>query len=88
MPRIAYLRTADRASMDAALRACGLMQQGDMVLIGCDVVHIGQVGQDSRHHANILFHSDPSPQLLASLPAIEPPATPARGFLAEETQTQ
>lgn len=87
MLHIVYLRAADRASMEDALRSAGLMASGGTgMLSGAAVDHIGPVGNDQRHHANMLLRSPLSAEQLAVLPVIPTPATPVRGFYAEDVQ--
>lgn len=87
-----YLRTNTRAEMDAALEAAGIPAGG---CAWCAVDHIGpilgpfpdgwdnsktQPVVDSRHHANILLMRELTADMALSLPIIDPPSTPTRGW--------
>lgn len=80
-----YLRAADRASMEAALRSAGLMASGGQgVALGAAIDHIGPVPGNDAWHTNLIVQVPLTPEQVAALPLIAPPATPVREFFADE----
>jgi hypothetical protein len=73
-----YLRCATRADTDAAIAAAGLTDALRDGLAWLD--HVGPVGDDTRHHANLRTAAPLSVEQVATLPIIEPPFTPSRAW--------
>ena len=82
-----YLRSQDRATMDAALAAAGLAQvranpaggpDRTCVVDGVLIDHIGPADGNASHHANLRTGAALDGAQLAALPIIPPPATPVR----------
>ncbi len=82
-----FLRTESKAELDAALELAGIVdlrtgwEHPGLVRIGpipprCDESGAVLAAGDARYHANLRLEGDPAPEVLAVLPAIEPPANP------------
>ncbi len=79
-----YLRAADRATMEAALRAAGILApEGGSTLDGAAIDHIGPAPDAEGWHTNLLTRAPLTTEQVVALPLIAPPATPVRKFFAD-----
>lgn len=80
-----YLRASDRASMEAALRSAGILApEGGSTLDGAAIDHVGAIPGNDAWHTNLIVRVPLTPEQVAALPLIAPPATPVREFFADE----
>lgn len=82
-----FLRTTDKATMDAALEHAGLFdsrtgwQHPGIVRIGPIPARSDESGTvvdpgDARYHVNLRAEPDLTPETIAALPSIAPPTNP------------
>jgi len=79
-----YLRAADRASMEAALRSAGILApEGGSTLEGAAIDHVGAIPGATGWHTNVLLRSPLTQGQAEALPVIDPPDSPSRTFFAD-----
>lgn len=79
---VIYLRAATQNDVLSALASAGLIRVLPRFLIvakGVSFLDIGEIGADTRWHANVLV-DDIDQSVLSVLPTIQDPATPEYRF--------